>query len=417
MPERTPSRRSTRLIVGVGAVLTVLAAGAVVALGRSSGESDVVIASRAELEAATAAADAEAAPPYRLEEIARFDTPTALSPRTGSADLYVSLLGGQVMQLVADGAGGFTSSDEPVLDIADEVSASPGIEGLVDLTFSPDGQTLYLAYTQKDHDQAVSGYPVLDGGAAFGPGHLVIEIDTPDGIPPNNHVGGGLAFGPDGYLYIGVGDAGAGAFSAPDPESLFGKVLRIAPEPDGGYTTPDDNTFDPANGLPEIWTVGMRNPWRIVFDAPTGDLWVADVGEEALEEVNRLEGQEGYGKGINLGWPQYAGSAEYRTDQPARTELPPTPPSYEYDHREGRCAVVGGAVYRGASLPELDGRYLFSDVCSKALLGLREAADGGYEEFTLATSDEAQMVSVDADNDGEVYLTSMSGGVFRLAPA
>lgn len=413
MPQRTP--RVATLVVTLGVVLTLVAALAVVAIGRSTGSSDLVVLSRDEL---ADLAPAEPASPYQLEEIARFDTPTALAPRPGSEDLYVSLLGGQVMRLVPDGAGGFTASDAPVLDIADQVSAQPGIEGLVNLVFSPDGNDLYLAYTDKAHDQVVAAHPVTEDGAGFGPGQVILTIDTPDGIPPNNHVGGGLTFGPDGDLYVGVGDAGAGAFSATDPESLFGKVLRIIPDPvNGGYTTPDDNTFDRGNGRPEIWTLGMRNPWRIDFDPPSGDLWIADVGEEQLEEINRLEGGDGAGRGVNLGWPQYAGSAEYRTDQPSRTDIPPSSPSYEYDHREGRCAVVGGAVYRGTQFTDLVGDYLFSDVCSKALLGLREAPDGGYEEFTLATTEEAQMASVDAGNDGTIYLTSMTGGVYRLVPA
>ncbi|MCB1018134.1 MAG: PQQ-dependent sugar dehydrogenase, partial [Acidimicrobiales bacterium] len=147
------------------------------------------------------------------------------------------------------------------------------------------------------------------------------------------------------------------------------------------------------------------------------DLWIADVGEESLEEVNRLGVDENFGKDINLGWPQYAGSTEYYIDEPSPTRLPPTPPSYEYDHREGRCAVIGGEVYRGGTLAEITGNYLFADLCGKALLGLREAPDGGYEEFTVATIEESQIVSVDAGNDGEVFVTSISGGVYRLVPA
>ncbi len=414
MSPATGSRRLPTVIAVAGLALTCLTAVAVVAVGRGAGNGDLVVVSQSELDAASeAAADT---PAYGLEEIARLEAPTQVAPRPGTDDLYVSQLGGQVIRLTPDGAGGFDVVEPPALDISTEVSAQAGLEGLVALTFSPDGATLYLGYIDKAHDQVVTAHPVEDDGASFGPGNEIITVDRPPG-PPNNHIGGSLAFGPDGYLYVGTGDGGAGAFQAPDTSSYYGKVLRIQPDPAGGYTSPEGNTVDGnPDGLPEIWTVGMRNPFRIDFDSQTGDLWVADVGEESLEELNRLGVDEAFGKDINLGWPQYAGSTEYYIDEPSHTRLPPTPPSYEYEHREGRCAAIGGEVYRGADFSELAGDYLYTDLCSKALLGLRPAPDGGYEEFVLATVDESQLVSVDAGLDGTIYLTSISGGVYRLVP-
>ncbi len=415
MSPATGSRRLPTVIAVAGLALTCLTAVAVVAVGRSAGNGDLVVVSQSELDAASEAADD--APAYGLEEIVRLEAPTQVAPRPGTDDLYVSQLGGQVIRLTPDGAGGFEAVEPPALDISSEVSAQAGLEGLVALTFSPDGATLYLGYIDKAHDQVVTAHPVEDDGASFGPGNEIITVDRPPG-PPNNHIGGSLAFGPDGYLYVGTGDGGAGAFQAPDTSSYYGKVLRIQPDPAGGYTSPEGNTVDGnADGLPEIWTVGMRNPFRIDFDSQTGDLWVADVGEESLEELNRLGVDEAFGKDINLGWPQYAGSTEYYIDEPSHTRLPPTPPSYEYEHREGRCAAIGGEVYRGADFSELAGNYLYTDLCSKALLGLRDAPDGGYEEFVLATVDESQLVSVDAGLDGAIYLTSISGGVYHLVPS
>ncbi len=412
-PPAGSDRTRSTVIAVVGAIVTLGVAAVVVAVGRDSAGGDLVVVTRAELEAATA----EAAPAYALEEIARLEAPTQLAPRAGSDDLYVTQLAGQVVRLVPQPDGTYQPAEGLVADVSDDVSAQAGLEGLVALTFSPDGSTLYLGYVDRAHDQVVEAFPVAEDGASVGAGQEIITVDRPPG-PPNNHIGGSLAFGPDGYLYVGTGDGGAGAFQAPDTSSFYGKVLRIEPDPvNGGYTSPEGNTSDGPDSLPEIWTVGMRNPFRIDFDRQTGDLWIADVGEESLEEVNRLGVDETFGKGINLGWPQYAGSQEYYIDEPSPTRLPPTPPSYEYDHRQGRCAVIGGEVYRGAQFSELAGDYLFTDLCSKALLGLREAPDGGYEEFTLATIDESQIVSVDGGNDGEAFVTSISGGVYRLVPA
>lgn len=410
------SRRLPTVIVVGGAALTLLAAAFVVSVGRDGGGGgdDLVLVPRSELEAA---ANAEEAPLYALEEIARLEIPTQVAPRPGSEDLYVAQLAGQVIRLTPDGSGGYQVAPEPVVDISDDVSAQDGLEGLVGLTFSPDGATLYLAYVDKVRDQVVTAHAMGADGATAAAGNDIITVDRPDNMPPNNHIGGSLAFGPDGYLYFGTGDAGAGAFAAPDPSSYFGKVLRIEPNPEGGYTSPPDNTLEGPEALPEVWTIGMRNPFRIDFDRETGDLWIADVGEESVEELNRLGANEDFGKGINLGWPQYAGTDDYYVDEEPATRLPPTPPSFEYDHREGRCAVIGGEVYRGAEFPALAGQYLFSDVCGKALVGLRTGADGGYEEFVLAGTDEAQMVSVDAGNDGTIFLTSTSGGIYRLVPA
>lgn len=414
MPADPSSRTVPILVVVGGAVLTLLAAAVVVAVGRDTTGSDLVVLPRSEVEALTA----EPPPPYALQEIARLEAPTQLAPRPGAEDLYVSQLAGQVVRLVPGADGSYTAAPEPVADVSDDVSAQAGLEGLVALTFSPDGAYLYLGYTDTQHDQVVTAFAMGDDGATTGPPVEILKVDRPPG-PPNNHIGGSLAFSPEGHLYVGTGDGGAGAFQAPDSSSYYGKVLRIDPDPvNGGYTSPEGNTVDGPDAIPELWTMGMRNPFRIDVDAETGDLWVADVGEEALEEVNRLGVDEQFGHGINLGWPQYAGSEKYYADeQPSPTRLPPTPPSYEYDHEQGRCAVIGGAVYRGAEFSELAGDYLFTDLCSKALLGLREAADGGYEEFTLATIDESQIVSVDDDNSGQVFLTSISGGVYRLVPA
>lgn len=421
------SRRVATGVVGVGLVLTLFAAVAVAVIGRGSAAGDLVLVPRSEVTAPRSAAAALAdEAPYGLEEVGRFEMPTAVAARPGADDLYVTLLDGRVMLLRPVAGGGpaaYRSVDQPVLDVSDQVSAQDGVEGMVGITFSPDGSTLYLAFTDKAHDLAVWAFGVADRGRSFGPGRQIIVIDRPDGSTQNNLIGGGIKFGPDGFLYVGVGDGSAVA-RAPDPSSLLGKLLRIVPNPAGGYDippgdpygTPAGNPYNGVAGRKEVWTVGLRNPFRITFDSETGDLWVPDVGEEALEEINVFRAPEEGGNFVSLGWPQYEGTRPYLTEVPNPTDLPPTPPSYEYSHREGRCAVAGGTVYRGSELPALMGDFLYADNCGKAIFGLRESAEGGFEEFTVAAVDEAGMVSVDADNNGEVFLTSILGAVYRLVP-
>jgi glucose/arabinose dehydrogenase len=339
-----------------------------------------------------------------LERVATLQEPLALAPRPGDAALYVAQKTGQVMVIRDDAVNPL-----PVLDLSAEVSQG-GEQGLLGLAFSPDGRFLYVNYTDEAGDTRVVEYEVGADGRAAGSGRQVLAVDQ----PYSNHNGGHLAFGPDGYLYIGLGDGGAGNDPDDRAEDLgdpLGKMLRIDPRPGPGrpYTIPPDNPFVDRDGArPEIWAYGLRNPWRYSFDRETGDLWIADVGQYSREEVDFQPGTSPGGE--NYGWDGYEGTL------PSEEPLPDdsVPPVYDYGRDLG-ATVIGGYVYRGAAIPALRGAYLFGDLYNPAIRML-VAAGGRYRERPLGVSVE-NLASFGEDLAGELYLLSLSGPVYRLVPA
>ena len=237
--------------------------------------------------------------------------------------------------------------------------------------------------------------------------------------PYDNHNGGNIVFGPDGYLYLGLGDGGAGG----DPErrgqdtsTILGKLLRIdpsTPSSDLGYSIPADNPFIDVDGArPEMWSIGLRNPWRFSFDRETGDLWIGDVGQGQIEEVDLAPAADGSGRGVDFGWSAYEGSQRYNDDQPdGDFQLPLT----EYDHGGGACSVTGGYVYRGTAIPALVGAYLYGDYCQGDVWALQRLDDGTLHQVTLGTV--ASLSSFGQDAAGELYAMSLSGTVYRLSAA
>jgi glucose/arabinose dehydrogenase len=325
-----------------------------------------------------------------------------MAVRANDAALYIAQKTGQVVAI-----RGETVDQRPVLDLSAEVSQG-GEQGLLGLAFSPDGTFLYVNFTDPAGDTRVVEFRMLGGRADVDSRREVLFIDQ----PYSNHNGGHLAFGPDGYLYIGLGDGG----SAGDPQdnaqnldALLGKMLRIDPRPTAGtrYGIPTDNPFVGQEGArPEIWAYGLRNPWRYSFDRLTGELWIADVGQNRREEINQQPAGSG---GQNYGWDGYEGTLVY--EEPVPEDV--VEPVHDYG-REMGGTVIGGYVYRGPQLPALQGAYVFGDFFDPDLRAL-VPADGGFEEVELGLT-VPNLSAFGEDAAGELYALSLSGQVYQLVP-
>ena len=308
-------------------------------------------------------------------------------------------------------------ADDHVLDISKTI-VSGGEQGLLGLAFATDGKHAYVNFTNSDGNTIIAEYAVGSDGT-FDPAsqRQLLKIDQP--YP--NHNGGAIRVGPDGYLYIGTGDGGAGG----DPErraldtgDLLGKILRIDPTPSAGkpYTIPADNPFLRIQGArPEIWSIGLRNPWRFSFDRTTADLWIADVGQDTWEEIDVATAATGAGRGSNFGWSAFEGTHRFNADQSADGV---TMPIFEYQHGDSGCSISGGVRYRGAKIPTLVGWYVFGDYCSGQLRALQINRDlTAGTTVTLAT-DIRGLASVAQGPDGELYVLSVeTGEVFAIRPS
>lgn len=359
-----------------------------------------------------------------LTRVAELPVPLALAFRAQEPEsLYVALRSGVVARLrsgggSADAAPALRLDGDAVLDMTARV-ATEGEMGLLGLAFSPAGDRLYTSSVNRRQTSELWEWPVApDGGVDAGGGRLVLSLPQPF----SNHNGGDVTFGPDGYLYLGFGDGGGGGDplrAGQDPHGWLGTILRIDPRPGPAgepYTVPADNPYaDGVDGAPEVWLWGARNPWRFSFDLLNGDLWVADVGQDLLEEVTRLPAAAGgAGRGANLGWSAYEGSAPFwsNTEPPGHVR-----PTVEYRHGEDRrCSVTGGYVYRGGRLPGLTGVYLYSDYCDGALWGYSDTA--GAHQLTLARGEPppGAVLSFGQGPGGEVYVLTPNA-LWRLEPA
>jgi glucose/arabinose dehydrogenase len=356
------------------------------------------------------AADLDAASVV-LTKVADVFRGTATAVRRGDPALYVAVQNGQVVAL-RDG------KVEPVLDLSTQVTTS-GEHGLLGLAFSPDGTELYVHYSAAGSGDTTLESFAFTGGQAD-PATRRLLLTVPDLQP--NHNGGDLKFGPDGKLYLALGDGGGAndvgaghAFggNAQALDSLNGKILRLDPKGslDAGYTIPPDNPFAIGGGRPEVWVYGLRNPWRFSFDRATDDLWIADVGQGAWEEIDMAP--FAVASGANFGWNLLEGTHDLRGGAtPGATVLP----VFETSHADGNCAITGGYVYRGKRIPDLVGAYLFSDYCNSTIRAIRVENGQVVAQRDLGIAS-ASIASFGEDNDGELYVLSQSRGIFRIDPA
>jgi len=360
--------------------------------------------------ARTIAAGPGAVKGLRLARIASFSEPTYVTGAPGGgARVFVLQRSGQVMLLLNG-----RKQSRPFLNIAGSVNAQGGEQGLLGIAFPADyakSGLFYVDYTIPGNDIKIvrfrrsAGNPnVADPGSARG----VLTIDH---HAFSNHNGGQLAFGREGELYIGVGDGG----SENDPNdngqntgTLLAKILRIAPSPNGGYTIPSSNPFvGRAGKRPEIWSYGLRNPWRFSFDRATGDMIIGDVGQDSWEELDFVGA--GTGAGANFGWSIWEGNHRFRSGQAPHAIAPVLTAS----HSSGYCAIIGGYVVRDKSLPGMYGRYVFGDYCRPKIESVKLARGRatGLRETGLEVP---AMSSFGQDASGHIYVTSLKGPVYRL---
>lgn len=353
-------------------------------------------------------------PAVAFEEVVRLETPVGLAARPGDPDLYVIEQRGRVMAVDAA-----TRATRVALDLTG-LTAAAGEQGLLGLAFAPDGTRAYVNYSGLA-DTGAPGRTVVaeyrvdpDGTFDAASARILLEIDQ----PYRNHNGGHLTFGPDGMLYIGMGDGGSGG----DPERLaldlsspHGSILRIDPSPtaDAAYTVPADNPFlDVPGAVPETFAIGLRNPWKFTFDPVTGDLWITDVGQNRMEEINFVAAPSDgsvAGRGLSFGWSAFEGTDRFNTDVDPDGH---TPPVATYTHGADGCSVSGGAPYRGAAIPELSGGFVYSDYCSGRVWALDLAAERIVRLGELST-----VTAVLPGPDQELYVVSGDGPVYRMVNA
>ncbi|MGA9531410.1 MAG: PQQ-dependent sugar dehydrogenase [Anaerolineales bacterium] len=301
---------------------------------------------------------------------------------------------------------------DPFLDIRSLVVNQGNEQGLLGLAFDPaytDNGFFYINYTGAGGKTRVVRYQVSGDPNRADPDSASVLLGYDQ--PYQNHNGGGLAFGPDGYLYIGAGDGGSGGDPLGNGQSLgtpLGKILRIDVHAGELYATPADNPFIGQDGArPEIWDYGLRNPWRFTFDRATGDLYIADVGQNQWEEIN-FEAA-GSGGGVNYGWNRWEGMHAYQGDGEGTTL-----PVAEYSHSQG-CSVTGGVVLRDPALPAWNGVYLYADYCSGAIWGLVRDLNGEWLNDRLYTLD-ANITAFGTDANGSVFLADRGGTIYQLQP-
>jgi glucose/arabinose dehydrogenase len=327
----------------------------------------------------------------------------------GSNRLFVVGQQGQIW-IISDGQ----VLEQLFLDIRDRVGSQSNEQGLLGIAFHPEYMLngfFYVNYTDNAGDTVISRFSLSSDPNVADPTTetVLLQVDQPF----VNHNGGPVVFGPDGMLYIGLGDGGSGGDprgNAQSRDTLLGKILRIDVDNGSPYAIPSDNPFANEGGLPEIWAYGIRNPWGLDFDDLTGDLYFADVGQNIWEEINFLPAA--FSDSRNFGWRYFEGNHLYSQNPPPE-DLSLISPVAEYDHSNGRCSVTGGQVYRGDALPAWQGVYLYGDFCSGEVFALVQDASGSWQNELVYSLGEL-ITSFGMDESGEIYLLGRAGGLFSL---
>ena len=336
-----------------------------------------------------------------------FNSPVEIK-NAGDERLFVVEKSGKIKILNQNGSVNST----PFLDIEDRVSTNANERGLLGLAFHPnypENPFFFVNYTNNSGATTISKFSVsANQDIANDSETILLEINQPYA----NHNGGCINFGPDGNLYIGMGDGGSGGdpqnFSQ-NTESLLGKMLRINVN-SGAYSIPENNPYGD-----EIWSVGLRNPWKFSFDSLNGDLWIADVGQNEYEEINMVQNNPA---NINYGWRCYEGNEPYNLSGCPEEGL--TFPVSTYSHYSSgdfKCSITGGYVYRGNQISGLNGVYFFADYCSGEI-GLLSKNENDEWDMSLAFPNiNGSWVSFGEDINGELYIASINGGVYKIIDA
>ena len=330
-------------------------------------------------------------------------------PDNGTDKLFAVLQPGRVMVFDNDLR---VSSEEAFLDIRSQVHDRGNEEGLLGMAFDPEFASnghLYVYYTASPPKRSVISRFTVAGAGKADPSSELIVLEVPQ--PYSNHNGGHLVFGPDGYLYIGLGDGGRAGDphdNGQDPSTLLGTILRIdvaTLDSGSGYAIPPDNPFvGHGDAREEVWAYGLRNPWRFTFDRLTGDLWAADVGQNRFEEIDIVT------PGRNYGWRLMEGLQCFDPSDCSHDGL--ELPVFQYG-REGGCSITGGYVYRGSRLASLYGAYVYGDFCSGKIWALRHDGVRVTEQMEIVDSP-LNISAFGEDRSGELYILSFDGFIYRF---
>ncbi len=384
-----------------------IAAAAVVAIGCGGGGNGAAATPEPQGEE-----NASTAATVRLQQVGSFEAPLYVTAPPGDRSRVFVVEQGGTVRIVKGGQ----KVDKPFLDVSDIIS-SGGERGLLSLAFAPDyaqSGLFYVYYTDPDGDARIVEYKRRSDDEAD-PNSAREVLRLPDFEP--NHNGGLALFGPDKLLYVGSGDGGGGGDEhgrighGQALNTLLGKILRIDPRRSGSrpYSVPRSNPFVGRSGArPEIYSYGLRNPWRFSFDRETGDLTIADVGQNATEEVNFV--RRGKGRGANFGWRVFEGRDRYTSGERAPGAVMPV---ITESHADGNCSITGGVVIRDPSLSAWRGRYVYGDLC-RGVLQTAVLSTGRARSKQDRKLEVEQLSSFGEDAQGRVYVTSLGGPVYRL---